>query len=66
MILFLGTLKMICPLSRWYINAGGIFVWKNMAFYSKVWSFPYFYIKVHAFMADPLSSVAIGTVQKTY
>ena len=57
---------MICPLSRGYINAGGVFVWKNMAFYIKVWSFLYFYIKVHTFMADPLSSVAIGTVQKTY
>jgi hypothetical protein len=53
-------------LSRGSINAGAIFVWENMAFYIKVWNFPYYDIKVHIFMVDPLSSVAIGNVQKTY
>lgn len=53
-------------LSRGYINAGAIFVWENMAFYIKVWTFPYYDVKVHIFMVDPLSSVAIGNVQKTY
>lgn len=46
-------------LSRWYINAGAIFLWKNMEFYIKVWIFPYYDVKKHIFMVDPLSSVAI-------
>lgn len=32
-------------LSRWYINAGAIFLWKNMEFYIKVWIFPYYDVK---------------------
>lgn len=51
-------------LSRWYINAGAIFVWKNMAFYIKIWTFTYFAIKCHTFMADPLSCGAIKKCKK--
>ena len=44
---------------RLYINAGAIFVCKNKAFYIKIWTFTYFAIKCHTFMADPLSCGAI-------
>ena len=46
-------------LYRWYINAGGIFVWQNMVFYIKVWNFTYYDVKGHIFMVDPLSCGAI-------
>ena len=54
----------ITSLSRWYINAGAIFLWKNMEFYIKVWIFPYYDVKKHIFMVDPLSCGAIRNVQK--
>ena len=54
----------ITSLSRWYINAGAIFVCKNKAFYIKIWTFPYYDVKKHIFMVDPLSCGAIRNVQK--
>ena len=63
----------VISLSRWYITrisissvdyVGGIVVWKNMAFYIKVWDFPYFAIKVHIFMDDLLSRVSVIRIGK--
>jgi hypothetical protein len=52
-------------LSRGSINAGAIFLWKTMAFYIKVCNPTYFDIKIHTFVAVPLSCGAIRKCKKT-
>lgn len=49
----------VFTLFRLYIRAGAIFLWQNMEFYIKVWIFPYYDVKKHIFMVDPLSCGAI-------
>lgn len=53
-------------LSRGSINAGAIFLWQTMAFYIKVCNPTYFDIKIHTFMAVPLSCGAIRKCKKNF
>ena len=53
-------------LSRGSINAGAIFVWQNMAFYIKIWTFTYFAIKCHTFMLIHYLVLQLENREKLY
>lgn len=60
------TLSHECHFSILCANyIGSIFLWQNMAFCIKVCNPTYFAIKVHTFMAVPLSCGAIRKCKKT-